>query len=335
MYNIHDSYTKLYHEKMQKAEWYKKPAVRTTFKTAGVVTIVALVVIASMSAHALSHPLSSVGTIGQNALGAQGLTAVTAAGFTGSAVLSVVLIVYLRKSVFRVSDYVHEDKGFLYAIKDGDQTLKGYLYGTIHMMPHHWKDINSQIQGKLDECRKVIVECHEIPVSRRRGIDFKLMDHAREKNIELEQFETFQKQLEIWQSFSRAIVQDAIENLSCSRCCSSSRPSMSTEESIDRTVMTWQTGDEASTANLLLSMTNGQKLRENLQRALTNIIGDRNTKWMPKIQQELEEVSDRPCLIAVGTLHLFDYDMIKTTGLIAQIRAQGWTVERVDCSTTE
>lgn len=331
------SYSSLYREKMQEAEWFKKPEARMAIKVSAVVTIIALIVIASLSAHALSSSLSSIGTIGHNLVGAQGLVAVTATGFVGAPVLLVLLVVYLRKSIFRVSDYIHEDRGYLYAIKDENQKIVGYLYGTVHMMPQNWKGINLQIKKILNGCRKVIVECHEIPEEKgcisltgmlgtQRGIDFKIMDYAHENKIPLDQLETRNEQTRILQSFFANWVQGVKNN------SKSIQTPMSMDEAIDRLLVSWQTGDERSVSNMLLPLTNGRNLNEvdpNMKSAYKNLTHSRNKNWMTPIQRELQQKNESPIFIAVGCMHLFDFDTIETTGLITLIRNLGCTVERV------
>lgn len=329
-----DNYQRLYNEKLQEAEWYKQLKVRTTIKTIAIFAIVIVLITSSMTAHALSNPLSKVGTIGNQLLGGQGLVIYTAAGFTGDAVLTVLLYKYLQKSVFRVSDYLNEDRGFLYAIKDQQQNIKGYLYGTIHNMPDHWQGINEQIQGKINESRKVIVECRldEIPVERRnalQGIDFKVMQHAVHSNKEIAQFETLTQQRQMLTQFTTSVLQASIANcLSCN--CSTGGISM--VEAKDRLTVTWQTGHEESISNILLTLTNGrgaEELGEGVVRAFEELVHQRNITWMNSIPTQLQEQGG-PVFIAVGCLHLFDFQSVRTTGLITLLRNAGWIVERVE-----
>lgn len=56
---------------------------------------------------------------------------------------------------------------------------------------------------------------------------------------------------------------------------------------------------------------------------------DRNNAWLPKIEERLKDSKSDDTLVVVGSLHLLGDD-----GLVEQLRAKGYTVERV-CDTCE
>ena len=56
---------------------------------------------------------------------------------------------------------------------------------------------------------------------------------------------------------------------------------------------------------------------------------DRNNAWLPKIEERLQDSKSDDTLVVVGSLHLLGDD-----GLVEQLRAKGYTVERV-CDTCE
>jgi hypothetical protein len=315
------------------------------------VTILALVVIASLSAHALSAPLSSIGTIGHQFIGQPGLIAITTVGFVGSAIVAVSLIVYLKKSTFRLFDHIDEDRGFFYVIKDKKGKIKAYLGSSCHAMPKHWKGMNDQVKNIVDKCRKVIVECHGIPtegggllgaLGMQKGLDFKIIDYLGDNDsIELDQFETVQEEEKILKNFSKVIVDENVAYIQSNGCCSCApkeQASMSLLEQFDRVVVTWQTGDEEAISNLMLTLTNGKgidELGENTRNALKSLLDGRNRKWMPKILKELEKNNKKPFGIMPGAMHLFDYEELEVTGLITLIEEKGYTVERMEDGSEE
>lgn len=322
-----DLYGRLYQEKMKEAEWYKKPAIRVVVKTAGCITIVALVVIASMSAHALLHPLSSVGTIGHNLLGLYVLKAVTAAGFVGSAVLSTLLIVYVKKSIFRVSDYLHEDRGFLYEVKNSQSEVVGFLYGTVHKMPSHFQNINGQVKKTIDQCERVYVECFDFfgsidsgieKIRKLKGVDFKVISYAYEKEKQLGQLESCSEQSI---KLLKAIIELGFGALSINNGC---------EE--DKIIVAWQKGDEECIKQEICACDKRKKFYKVL-------IDDRNASWMPEITSILgiptsthAVLTKNPSFIAVGSLHLFDlqFEGIEIKGLISRLREENFSVTRID-----
>lgn len=340
-----DRYSEIYQEHFQTIECYKKPAARKGFTISGLVTIAALLVIASLAAYALSHPSSSLGTFGYNALGNSGLIACTSTAFISSVVLSALLITYLNKTVFRLRDYIQDHKGFLYAIKDRDE-IKGYLYGTLHIAPKHIHGIHPEIVEILDQSREIFVECHEVPtqdsccsvtglLGAHKGVDFKLMDYARENGVPLSQFESIQEQMSILSNFLMSMLTELLMNLSLfMRVESEVKTHMPVAEIFDRLIVSWQTGNEEDLQYLPQDAFPGvdisKYLTDNMIEAAKGILDNRNRDWIPTIVEALEENEEDPIFIAVGSVHLFDFPTIGATGLISRLEEKGWTVEKVE-----
>jgi uncharacterized protein YbaP (TraB family) len=316
-----DTYLNLYRAKEQHIASVKK-----TYFLAGCITPVALLVLGALSGYALSH-VPSIGTVG--------LIVCPDVGLCAAAVVALSVVIYIHElQVFPLHNLIQEDKGFLYAIKK-DGKLKAYLFGTIHRMPQQWKGLNKNIQNKLNQCRKVIVEgvgttpkkiLTVAGVKLGPGVDDKIMDYVREKKIPLEGFEerksttpsspasTENEEKISDEQLAQAYVKSAFE--------------------LDRTIVTWQTGNaENAGVDILLAQTNGEGVKAlsiEKRLAFKEDVHKRNGAWMPKIHDELAKEEASPVFIAVGSAHLFDFPELETTGLITLIQGASWTVEKID-----
>jgi uncharacterized protein YbaP (TraB family) len=84
-------------------------------------------------------------------------------------------------------------------------------------------------------------------------------------------------------------------------------------------VATWRNGDQkAMTDNVLGQRAGNPKFYDVL-------LVQRNRLWLPRIEAMLENKTPKTTFITVGTAHLVGPD-----GLVAQLRAKGYTVERVE-----
>lgn len=341
-----DRYSELYQEHLQAIECYKKPAVRKGLAISGLVTIAALLVIASLAAYALSHPSSSLGTFGYNALGNSGLIACTSTAFISSVVLTALLVTYLNKTAFRLRNYIQDNKGFLYAIKDADGAIKGYLYGTFHILPKHIQGIHPEIVNILDASREIFVECREVPtadsclslaslIGGRKGVDFKIIDYARDNDVPLSQFESINDQMTILCNSLTSMIMDLVMNL-CHyiKFEMNNQAAMPITEAFDRLTVSWQTGNDDDLQHLPEDVFPGvdfnEYVTENMIQAAQQILDNRNRDWMPTILEALEANEEDPIFIAVGSAHLFDFPTIRAEGLITRLANEGWRVEKVE-----
>lgn len=350
------TYSDLHDQYWQQVECYKQPAVRTGIKLTALATIVALLVIASVAAYALSHPSSALGT-SYSTLGHSGVVALVSAGFVASVVLFVLLQIYLQKSVFRVSDYVHDNQGFLYALKDQEGNVRGYVYGTMHAPLGHVSGIHPQVEEASNACGQVYVECEQSQnavsklLGRPQGIDNLIAEHARQNQKSLSEFEGGYKQLRIiFGAFLTAgnnladelkhtdFKQAQINPDQVSSLFSEVKQLINNlPQFIDSTVVYWQTGSEEP------FLSNFTDLFE--RRILAHIrsfpflapfleiprilLDKRNENWMPTILDALHDQSKGPVLVAVGSAHLYDFPGIGTTGLLTRLQREGVRVERV------
>jgi len=81
----------------------------------------------------------------------------------------------------------------------------------------------------------------------------------------------------------------------------------------------WRRGDEAG-----LEAAMGRDMRANYPQLYQRINVDRNNAWLPKVRAMLDAEAEDDALVVVGSLHLLGDD-----GLVALLRRQGYTVERV------
>lgn len=310
MSGITDFYDQRYQQTLTLAPWYKQPAARTAIKVVATVTIVALSILAAISARSLAAPASSIGTTGAQVFGQSGLIACTTLGFASSAIFSILLIHFLRKTIFFVSDYIQDTQGFLYAIKDKENQIKAYLYGTVHKAPAHCT-LHPQVSAKLQECEKVLVECADAMLIKKlentTAIDAKVIKLADQQSIPVEGFETLDEQMGYFLGF-------VIESFSGNH--SSQTRKRSGTERLDRMTVAWQLSDE----NLLMDAIGDHS-------SLDNIAYARNVNWMPKIISALA-TSTKPLFIAVGSAHLFS-PAHSQQGLEGLFAAQGYKVEKV------
>ncbi len=316
MSGITDFYDQRYQQTLTLAPWYKQPAARTAIKVVATVTIVALSILAAISARSLAAPASSIGTTGAQVFGQSGLIACTTLGFASSAIFSILLIHFLRKTIFFVSDYIQDTQGFLYAIKDKENQIKAYLYGTIHKAPARCI-LHPQVSANLSECEKVFVECYdpkfrEALLAKSTAIDSKVAQLAEEKEIPIEGFETLDEQMGYFLGF-------VIESFSGNH--SSQTRKRSGTERLDRMTVAWQLSDE----NLLMDAIGDHS-------SLDNIAYARNVNWMPKISSALA-TSTKPLFIAVGSAHLFN-PAHSQQGLLGLFAQKGYHVEKISLNET-
>jgi uncharacterized protein YbaP (TraB family) len=82
----------------------------------------------------------------------------------------------------------------------------------------------------------------------------------------------------------------------------------------------WRRGDDAALERLM-----GADMREHYPQLYQRINVDRNNAWLPKVRAMLDGEHEDDALVVVGSLHLLGDD-----GLVALLRKQGYTVERVE-----
>jgi uncharacterized protein YbaP (TraB family) len=81
----------------------------------------------------------------------------------------------------------------------------------------------------------------------------------------------------------------------------------------------WRRGDEAGLEALM-----GKDMRAHYPQLYQRINVDRNNAWLPKVRAMLDAETSDDALVVVGSLHLLGDD-----GLVALLRKQGYSVERV------
>jgi hypothetical protein len=86
------------------------------------------------------------------------------------------------------------------------------------------------------------------------------------------------------------------------------------DQSVDRIVQSWSTGDVDSLEGLLLA-----SMRE-YPEVYQKLLVDRNRRWLPKIERIIQQ--GERTMIVVGAAHLVGKD-----GLISLLRARGYKVE--------
>lgn len=91
------------------------------------------------------------------------------------------------------------------------------------------------------------------------------------------------------------------------------------EGDINVLVQTWRTGDQKALTDSLL------RVRDRNPRFYNVLVAGRNQLWLPKIESLLSDKTPHSTFVTVGMAHLIGPD-----GLVAQLRAKGYTVERVD-----
>jgi uncharacterized protein YbaP (TraB family) len=81
----------------------------------------------------------------------------------------------------------------------------------------------------------------------------------------------------------------------------------------------WRRGDADGLEALM-----GDDMRAHYPQLYQRIDVDRNNAWLPKVKAMLDDEHEDDALVVVGSLHLLGDD-----GLVALLRKQGYTVERV------
>jgi uncharacterized protein YbaP (TraB family) len=82
----------------------------------------------------------------------------------------------------------------------------------------------------------------------------------------------------------------------------------------------WKRGDADGLEQLM-----GADMRANYPQLYQRINVDRNNAWLPKVREMLDAEAEDDALVVVGSLHLLGDD-----GLVALLRRNGYTVERVE-----
>lgn len=150
-----------------------------------------------------------------------------------------------------------------------------------------------------------------------RGVDIQLMEHAKEKGIELREIESVLFQMEMLSGFStelQSMLLEASLEVSAAESCAESR----------KLFEMWCAGDEAALRELLneevTDLTEEElKLYEEYQKAMHT---DRNDAML-KVAIEYLESGDT-VFYAVGLAHL-----LQGNGLVDALRAAGYTVEAI------
>lgn len=91
------------------------------------------------------------------------------------------------------------------------------------------------------------------------------------------------------------------------------------QEQMDRMHAQWHSGNEQALFNSI-----GVELKTKYPQLYQRINVMRNQAWLPKIQRMLDDESKQNILVVVGSLHLLGPD-----GLVAQLKAKGYSVERL------
>ncbi len=91
------------------------------------------------------------------------------------------------------------------------------------------------------------------------------------------------------------------------------------DSDIDVVVETWRTGNQKAMTDSLL------RTRDRNPRFYNVLVAGRNQLWLPKVEAMLSDATPHSTFVTVGMAHLIGPD-----GLVAQLRAKGYTVERVD-----
>lgn len=90
-------------------------------------------------------------------------------------------------------------------------------------------------------------------------------------------------------------------------------------KNLDELHRLWRSGDDAGLAEKTVT-----EFREKYPQLYQRINVDRNRAWLPKVQAMLDGEKSDDTLVVVGSLHLLGED-----GLVAMLKAKGYTVERL------
>jgi uncharacterized protein YbaP (TraB family) len=145
----------------------------------------------------------------------------------------------------------------------------------------------------------------------KQGLDRVLMARAEKAGKPARGLETSEEQIAALNGMSAAEQQQALAE--------ALEESTDFKAELDRLHAQWRAGDDAG---LFRSM--GAELRDKYPQLYRRINVDRNQAWLPKIRAMLDGEKNQDTLVVVGSLHLLGDD-----GLVAQLRAKGYVVERL------
>lgn len=123
--------------------------------------------------------------------------------------------------------------------------------------------------------------------------------------------ETGEQQIALFDGMSATqqlqLVQDTLEDMDKS------------EDRINALHALWRAGD----AEALFAQTGGE-MKAKYPQLYSRLNSDRNRAWIPELRKRLDGASQDDTLVVVGAMHLLGED-----GLVAALKAKGYTVERM------
>lgn len=141
------------------------------------------------------------------------------------------------------------------------------------------------------------------------GIDKQVIAYANQHNKKIKELEVFEQQLEMFSHV--AIFSDEMVTQTLSQMQDS-------DSFIKEMINAWKTGNDSKLANYYELSFDGSKYARLAEQVL---VIDRNHTWVRTLLPDMKKSSH---FIAVGALHL-----PKKDGLIALLRAQGFTIKRI------
>lgn len=231
-------------------------------------------------------------------------------------------------------------EGFVYQIKNKEKIVVGHLIGTIHPPSKLSRNISitKDMKKAIEDSSTLITELGTSPIPNILGyhtIDAKITRHALKKGKKIKAFETILQQLKI--IFNIEEIKNEFELISekkdffkknFNKILKSKKPwgvsvnfssifkssDISSYYLVDR----WKKGDETTLERIASSTP-------------SSLLEDRNRKWLEGegkkeglLSQLNKATGDRQICVAVGAAHLFG-----CAGLVEELEAQGFTVERV------
>jgi uncharacterized protein YbaP (TraB family) len=149
-----------------------------------------------------------------------------------------------------------------------------------------------------------------------RGADMSLMHQAQAAKKPIHGFETVDQHIDFLNELSQLPHEDGTSALKRALAVYSGQLSPASED-ITSLVACWRTGDEACLTRGVLAQ------KQASPRGYEILLHQRNNNWVPRIEA-MSKGTDT-VFITVGAAHLVGPD-----GLVAQLRAAGYPVERVD-----
>ncbi len=140
------------------------------------------------------------------------------------------------------------------------------------------------------------------------GVDAFFHSKARQDGKALGQLETIEDQLEFLEHMGLGKEDELIEY--------SLSDIANLQELMKDLKRAWRVGDMAELQRVAI-----EPYIDEFSRTLDNLLGDRNNKWMPKIEAMLN--TDEVEFILVGVLHLTGEQ-----GLLAQLKSRGYRIEQ-------